>query len=91
MQSKSGSERVDQPVLGVHLHHPVGPVQNGQRSTVTFKGSPTAWAENERTLARYHGTLLDGGEIDPDVAQYGRELVGLYAVLENYNALSRTI
>jgi peptidoglycan hydrolase-like protein with peptidoglycan-binding domain len=43
----------------------------------------------ERTLARYNGKLVVEGEIDEDVMKYGRELVGLYGVLENFNALSR--
>ncbi|MFC8591232.1 glycoside hydrolase domain-containing protein [Streptomyces atroolivaceus] len=36
----------------------------------------------EAVLGRYNGT-------GPDAEQYGRELMGLYHVLENYNALSR--
>ncbi|MBA8826156.1 hypothetical protein FHX42_003532 [Saccharopolyspora lacisalsi] len=34
-------------------------------------------------LARYTGT-------NEDAQQYGRELVGLYRVLENYNAIARS-
>ncbi|MCX2924462.1 hypothetical protein [Streptomyces sp. NEAU-W12] len=36
----------------------------------------------EAVLGRYNGT-------DSDAEQYGRELMGLYSVLEQYNALSR--
>lgn len=36
----------------------------------------------EAVLGRYNGT-------GPDAEQYGQELMGLYNVLENYNALSR--
>ncbi|MEU0228154.1 hypothetical protein ABZ177_27895 [Streptomyces sp. NPDC006284] len=36
----------------------------------------------EAVLGRYNGT-------GPDAEQYGRELMGLYHVLEQYNALSR--
>lgn len=42
----------------------------------------TSLADTRRLLARYNGTG-DAAE------QYGRELAGLYNVLENYNALSR--
>ncbi|MFC9683383.1 glycoside hydrolase domain-containing protein [Streptomyces sp. NPDC056948] len=42
----------------------------------------TTQAQTQALLARYNGT----GE---EAAQYGRELLGLYNVLENYNALSR--
>ncbi|MGX1562238.1 glycoside hydrolase domain-containing protein [Streptomyces sp. NPDC055506] len=42
----------------------------------------TTQAQTQALLARYNGT----GDA---AAQYGRELLGLYNVLENYNALSR--
>ncbi|MGA5896341.1 glycoside hydrolase domain-containing protein [Streptomyces venetus] len=42
----------------------------------------TTQAQTQALLARYNGT-------GDDAAQYGRELLGLYNVLENYNALSR--
>ncbi|MFI2734452.1 hypothetical protein [Streptomyces sp. NPDC018711] len=42
----------------------------------------TGLADTQALLARYNGT-------GDKAAQYGRELVGLYQVLENYNALSR--
>ncbi|WP_033312021.1 glycoside hydrolase domain-containing protein [Streptomyces iakyrus] len=42
----------------------------------------TTQAQTQALLARYNGT----GDA---AAQYGRELIGLYNVLENYNALSR--
>ncbi|MYQ43032.1 Putative peptidoglycan binding domain-containing protein [Streptomyces sp. LamerLS-316] len=38
----------------------------------------------EAVLGRYNGT-------GPDAEQYGAELMGLYRVLENYNALSRAV
>ncbi|ANW19793.1 glycoside hydrolase domain-containing protein [Streptomyces clavuligerus] len=43
----------------------------------------TSQADTQALLARYNGT---GG----DAEQYGRELIGLYNVLENYNNLSRS-
>ncbi|MFD5567254.1 glycoside hydrolase domain-containing protein [Streptomyces cadmiisoli] len=43
----------------------------------------TSLAQTQALLARYNGT----GE---DAEKYGRELIGLYNVLENYNALSRS-
>ncbi|AWW39456.1 hypothetical protein ADL00_39240 [Streptomyces sp. AS58] len=42
----------------------------------------TSLAQTQALLARYNGT----GE---DAEKYGRELIGLYNVLENYNMLSR--
>jgi hypothetical protein len=42
----------------------------------------TGQADTQALLARYNGTG-DGA------AQYGRELIGLYNVLENYNRLCR--
>ncbi|MET8399174.1 glycoside hydrolase domain-containing protein [Streptomyces sp900116325] len=42
----------------------------------------TSLADTQALLARYNGT---GG----DAEQYGRELIGLYNVLEDYNQLSR--
>ncbi|MEU7904931.1 glycoside hydrolase domain-containing protein [Actinoplanes sp. NPDC049118] len=47
----------------------------------------TSQADSQKILARYNGDENDeGGE---NVKQYGRELIGLYNVLENYNKLSR--
>ncbi|MGW4730570.1 glycoside hydrolase domain-containing protein [Streptomyces shenzhenensis] len=46
-------------------------------------GLTTGLAETQALLARYNGT-------GDDAAQYGRELIGLYNVLENYNMLSRS-
>ncbi|MEV5984929.1 hypothetical protein AB0L85_07875 [Streptomyces sp. NPDC052051] len=43
----------------------------------------TSLADTQALLARYNGT----GDY---AAKYGRELIGLYNVLENYNKLSRT-
>jgi peptidoglycan hydrolase-like protein with peptidoglycan-binding domain len=43
----------------------------------------TSLADTQALLARYNGT-------GDDAAQYGRELIGLYNVLENYNQLSRS-
>lgn len=42
----------------------------------------TSLADTQALLARYNGT-------GDDAEQYGRELIGLYNVLENYNQLSR--
>ncbi|MET8514513.1 glycoside hydrolase domain-containing protein [Streptomyces sp. NPDC005077] len=42
----------------------------------------TSLADTQALLARYNGT-------GDDAQQYGRELIGLYNVLENYNQLSR--
>ncbi|NEB41804.1 glycoside hydrolase domain-containing protein [Streptomyces sp. SID14515] len=42
----------------------------------------TSQADSQAILARYNGT-------GDDAAKYGRELIGLYNVLENYNRLSR--
>ena len=66
-------------------------MQNGYEVNGHVPTLSDSMAKNERTLARYNGTLLVDGKVDEDVAKYGRELVGLYAVLENYNALSRAI
>ncbi|WUR81760.1 DUF1906 domain-containing protein [Streptomyces phaeochromogenes] len=43
----------------------------------------TGLADTQALLARYNGT-------GDDAAQYGRELIGLYNVLESYNQLSRS-
>jgi hypothetical protein len=43
----------------------------------------TSLADTQALLARYNGT-------GDDAAQYGRELIGLYNVLESYNQLSRS-
>ncbi|MYS89753.1 MULTISPECIES: glycoside hydrolase domain-containing protein [Streptomyces] len=42
----------------------------------------TSLSQTQALLARYNGT-------GDDAAKYGRELIGLYNVLENYNMLSR--
>ncbi len=42
----------------------------------------TSLSQSQALLARYNGT-------GDDAAKYGRELIGLYNVLENYNMLSR--
>ncbi|MFJ7947894.1 hypothetical protein ACIQ6K_30220 [Streptomyces sp. NPDC096354] len=42
----------------------------------------TSLADTQALLARYNGT-------GDDAEQYGRELIGLYNVLGNYNQLSR--
>ncbi|MFJ4869981.1 glycoside hydrolase domain-containing protein [Streptomyces sp. NPDC088757] len=44
----------------------------------------TGSTDTQNLLARYNGELKY-----PQAQQYGRELMGLYNVLENYNALSR--
>lgn len=44
----------------------------------------TSVPESQRILARYNGT-------DERAEQYGRELIGLYNVLEGYNSLCRNV
>jgi len=47
----------------------------------------TSMADVQLILERYNG---DKAESNKDkIEQYGRELTGLYNVLENYNTLSR--
>lgn len=56
---------------------------NAHQLKIARPGLKTSQAHTQKLLARYNGT---GG----DAAQYGRELIGLYNVLENYNKLSRS-
>lgn len=46
-------------------------------------GLNTGEADTQALLARYNGT-------NEAAEQYGRELIGLYRVLENYNKLLRS-
>lgn len=57
-------------------------VYNAHQINLPRPSLTTSLADSQRILARYNGTN--------DAAQkYGEELVGLYNVLENYNALCR--
>ncbi|MEU8817477.1 glycoside hydrolase domain-containing protein [Actinoplanes sp. NPDC048796] len=49
----------------------------------------TSMADVGKIIARYNGTLEDNGAPDEDVLLYGRQVTGLYSVLESYNALCR--
>ncbi|MEU1226932.1 glycoside hydrolase domain-containing protein [Streptomyces sp. NPDC005828] len=55
---------------------------NAHQLGIASPSLTTGLADTQALLARYNGT---GDKAE----QYGRELVGLYQVLENYNALSR--
>ncbi|MDO0933355.1 DUF1906 domain-containing protein [Streptomyces sp. DG2A-72] len=57
-------------------------VYNAHQLGIARPSLTTSLADAQALLARYNGT----GDA---AAQYGRELIGLYRVLENYNALSR--
>ncbi|GAB1643801.1 glycoside hydrolase domain-containing protein [Krasilnikovia sp. MM14-A1259] len=57
-------------------------IYNAHQVGIDRPSLTTGQADAQKLLARYNGTG-DGAE------QYGRELVGLYNVLENYNKLSR--
>ncbi|MDF6020566.1 glycoside hydrolase domain-containing protein [Streptomyces sp. JH34] len=58
-------------------------VYNAHQLGIARPGLSTSAADTQALLARYNGT-------GDDAAKYGRELIGLYNVLENYNQLSRT-
>ncbi|MEV7599770.1 glycoside hydrolase domain-containing protein [Kitasatospora sp. NPDC089797] len=58
-------------------------VFNAHRLGIGRPGPTTGQADTQALLARYDG-------VGEDAQQYGRELIGLYGVLESYNALSRT-
>ncbi|RPK77484.1 hypothetical protein EES45_20690 [Streptomyces sp. ADI97-07] len=58
-------------------------VYNAHQLGISRPGLNTGAADTQALLARYNGT-------GDDAAKYGRELMGLYNVLENYNQLSRT-
>ncbi|MFF0395745.1 glycoside hydrolase domain-containing protein [Streptomyces sp. NPDC005248] len=55
---------------------------NSHQLGIARPSPTTGLADTQALLARYNGT-------GDDAEQYGRELVGLYNVLENYNQLSR--
>ncbi|MBT8228384.1 MAG: DUF1906 domain-containing protein [Dactylosporangium sp.] len=57
-------------------------IYNAHQIGVARPSLTTGQADTQALLARYNGT-------GDDAAQYGRELIGLYNVLENYNGLSR--
>ncbi|NUV71920.1 MULTISPECIES: glycoside hydrolase domain-containing protein [unclassified Streptomyces] len=81
----------DIPVVWENLHEdPTYNIRSAAYLTVYNAhqlGAPrpsltTSPAQTQALLARYNGT-------GDDAAKYGRELIGLYNVLENYNQLSR--
>ncbi|MGP3952853.1 glycoside hydrolase domain-containing protein [Streptomyces sp. 7N604] len=57
-------------------------VYNAHQLGIARPSLSTSLADTQALLARYNGT-------GDDAQQYGRELIGLYNVLENYNRLSR--
>ncbi|MFD5200643.1 glycoside hydrolase domain-containing protein [Streptomyces sp. NPDC058375] len=57
-------------------------VYNAHQLGIARPSLTTSQAQTQALLARYNGT-------GDDAAKYGRELIGLYNVLENYNQLSR--
>ncbi|MEU4771147.1 glycoside hydrolase domain-containing protein [Micromonospora sp. NPDC023644] len=57
-------------------------IYNAHQLGIPRPSLTTGQADTQALLARYNGTG-DGAQ------QYGRELIGLYNVLENYNRLSR--
>ncbi|ABP53130.1 glycoside hydrolase domain-containing protein [Salinispora tropica] len=57
-------------------------IYNAHQVGIPRPSLTTDQADTQALLARYNGTG-DGAQ------QYGRELIGLYNVLENYNSLSR--
>ncbi|WP_372409240.1 glycoside hydrolase domain-containing protein [Streptomyces luteireticuli] len=58
-------------------------VYNAHQLGIAKPSLTTSPADTQALLARYNGT-------GKDAQQYGRELIGLYNVLENYNKLSRS-
>lgn len=58
-------------------------IYNAHQVKLARPSLTTSQADSQKILARYQG---DGEKS----VQYGRELIGLYNVLENYNRLSRT-
>lgn len=58
-------------------------IYNAHQLGIARPSLTTSLANTQKLLARYNGT---GDAAD----QYGRELIGLYNVMENYNLLSRT-
>ncbi|MDC0768631.1 glycoside hydrolase domain-containing protein [Streptomyces sp. HD] len=49
----------------------------------------TGEADSEQILARYNGPLTVDGKPNEPALEYGRQLIGLYRVLEKYYRLSR--
>ncbi|MER7733755.1 glycoside hydrolase domain-containing protein [Streptomyces erythrochromogenes] len=60
-------------------------VYNAHQLGIPRPGLNTSAAHTQDLLARYNGPITD-----PDAREYGKQLMGLYSVLENYNRLSRT-
>ncbi|MEV2246855.1 glycoside hydrolase domain-containing protein [Streptomyces sp. NPDC049970] len=58
-------------------------IYNAHQLGISRPGLSTSATDTQALLARYNGT-------GDDAAKYGRELKGLYNVLESYNQLSRT-
>ncbi|MFJ4185314.1 glycoside hydrolase domain-containing protein [Kitasatospora sp. NPDC089509] len=58
-------------------------VYNAHQLKIARPNLTTDQADTQALLARYNG-------LGADAQQYGRELIGLYNVLESYNALSRS-
>jgi peptidoglycan hydrolase-like protein with peptidoglycan-binding domain len=56
---------------------------NAHQTAVPRPGLDTSDSDTEEILARYNG-------IDEGAQKYGRELIGLYQVLERFNRISRT-
>lgn len=57
-------------------------IYNAHQVGIPRPSLTTDQADTQALLARYNGTGYGA-------QQYGRELIGLYNVLENYNSLSR--
>ncbi|MEE1939618.1 glycoside hydrolase domain-containing protein [Streptomyces sp. TRM 70361] len=58
-------------------------IYNAHQLGIARPNLNTGEADTQALLARYNGT-------NEDAQQYGRELIGLYRVLENYNKLLRS-
>ncbi|QOV36131.1 DUF1906 domain-containing protein [Streptomyces ferrugineus] len=56
---------------------------NAYQTNVPRPGLNTSDSDTQEILARYNG-------VDEGAQKYGRELIGLYQVLERYNRISRT-
>ncbi|WP_406486895.1 hypothetical protein [Streptomyces phaeochromogenes] len=63
---------------------------NAHQINLPRPGLNTSEADSERILSRYSGPpVTEDGNPNLPALQYGRELVGLYRVLEKYYRLSR--
>ena len=62
-------------------------IYNAHQVGVARPALTTSMADNQLILERYNGDKYDSNR--EKIEQYGRELTGLYNVLENYNRLSR--